>query len=350
MQRPSDWRLGKEKYAAKFGPVLGLGVGPKQLLSEAEAEPKTVRQRMMEISLPMHQKLYPGAKDRSDLNTVVSQVLAKIAEKHSTPQTYFADARKDLDEARAFVRTKGVVKLPESDNLEVIETPEFMRGIYSVGGFNSAQPLEPNLGAFYWLTPIPATWPTERVESKLREYNAYGLKLLTIHEAIPGHYLQFEYANTIKPMDRKLLRGVFGNGPYIEGWAVYATEMMLDEGYLGGDPQLRLTFLKQQLRMIANTILDVRLQTMNMTDQQALDLMIQQCFQEKEEATGKLRRAQLSSVQLPTYYAGWKRWRRIRDLVKVRQGGSFNLAAFNEKALNSGAVPMPSLERLMTSQ
>jgi uncharacterized protein (DUF885 family) len=219
-----------------------------------------------------------------------------------------------------------------------------------VGGFSSAPALEPQLGAFYWLTPIPARWPKERIESKLREYNYYGLKLLTIHEAIPGHYLQLERANEVEPKARRVLRSVFGNGPYVEGWAVYATELMLDQGYLNNSPELRLTFLKQQLRSIANTILDVRLQTMGMTDQEALDLMIQRAFQEKEEATAKLQRAKLSSCQLPTYFYGWRAWRRVREQRRQGMGGEFRLAQFHEEALRAGAAPLSVLARLLTGR
>src|SRR5262249_48027642 len=157
----------------------------------------------------------------------------------------------------------------------------------------------------YWITPIPANWPKERIESKLREYNFYGLKLLTLHEALPGHYVQAEVANNVQPPVRRLLRSVYGNGPYVEGWAVYATQMMLDEAYLNHSPELALTFAKHQLRVIANTILDIRLQMLNMPDQEAMDLMEKQTFQEKEEATEKLQRAKLSSCQLPTYFVGY---------------------------------------------
>src|SRR5258706_3693268 len=220
-------------------------------------------------------------------------------DRHATPQTYMADAKRDLQEARDSVSEKGLLKLPPRDNLQVIATPVFLRGICAVGGFNSAPALEPKLGAFYWITPIPGDWPRERVESKLREYNFYKLKLLTIHEAMPGHYVQMEYANDVEPRSRRLLRSVFGNGPYIEGWAQYATQMMLDEGFLGGLPELRLTFQKEELRVLANAIIDIRLQTNRMTDEQALDLMIGQTFQEKEEETAKLRRPKLASAKLP---------------------------------------------------
>jgi len=185
------------------------------------------------------------------------------------------------------------------------------------------------------------------VDSKLREYNFYKLKLLTIHEAMPGHYVQMEYANDMQPKSRRLLRSVYGNGPYIEGWAQYATQMMLDEGFLDGSPELRLTFQKEELRVLANAIIDIRLQTNRMTDQQALDLMMQQTFQEKEEATAKLQRAKLSSAQLPMYLVGWRGWIRVREHYKQRQGAAYKVSEFNERALKEGAAPLPEIARLL---
>jgi uncharacterized protein (DUF885 family) len=277
----------------------------------------------------------------------VKQALDEVARQHATPATYMAEAKKTLEQATAFVRDQQLITLPARANLQVIDTPEFMRGIYAVGGFNAAPPLEPELGAFYWVTPIPPAWPKDRVESKLREYNHYGLQHLTIHEAMPGHYVQLEYANDVQPKSRRLLRNVFGNGAYVEGWAVYAQQLMTDQGYLDKAPALRLTLGKQLLRVLANTILDVRLQTMGMTDQQALDLMINDTYQEKEEATAKLQRAKLSSCQLPTYFAGWKGWLQARDRYHQTRGDKFSLREFHERALKESAVPLPTLERLL---
>ncbi len=349
-KQPGDWRLGKDKYAKKFRYVIQSDQTPDQVLAAAEQELKTVRKQMFDLALPLHHKMYPSHRDPVDLNLIVGETLARIAEKHATPDTYFADARRDLKEVTDFVRDKNLVPLPKGGNLDVIQTPEFMRGIYAVGGFVPAPALEPQLGAFYWLTPIPKSWPRQRVDSKLREYNFYSLKLLTIHEAMPGHYLQFEYANQVQPQGRRVLRAVFGNGAYVEGWATYATEMMLDEGYLDSSPELRLTFLKQMLRALANTILDVRLQTMGMTDQEAMDLMLKQTFQENEEATAKLQRAKLSSCQLPTYFMGWRDWRRVRDQYKQAKGAAFQLSEFHRQALTPGAVSLPALARILTGK
>jgi uncharacterized protein (DUF885 family) len=332
---------------------LESGAEADNILQRAERDLAAVRARMLELALPIHRESFPGHKDHTELsgtnreNAVIGEVLNKIADRHATRESYLDDARKDLDEARAFVREKNLLTLPARANLQVIPTPEFMRGSYPVGGFNAAPALEPQLGAFYWVTPIPATWPKERVDSKLREYNFYKLKLLTIHEAMPGHYVQMEIANDLQPKARRVLRSIFGNGAYIEGWGQYSTQMMLDEGFLNRSPEMALTFAKEELRVLGNAIIDVRLQMLAMTDQEALDLMEKQTFQEVEEATAKLQRAKLTSAQLPMYYVGWRSWIKARDDYKQAKGSAFSLADFNDRALREGAVPIPLLGSLL---
>jgi uncharacterized protein (DUF885 family) len=329
--KTSDWRLGKEKYDQKFALVLAAGRTPVQLLAAAEDDLKTVRTEMAKLAAPQ----------------TVQQALDAIARQHPNRENYMPKAKEMLAQATAFVKQKDLLTLSGRSNLQVVETPEFLRGIYGVGGFNQAPALEPQLGAYYWITPIPKSWSVARAESKLREYNDFGLQELTIHEAMPGHYVQFEYANDVQPVPRRLLRTIFSNGPYVEGWGVYAQQVMSDEGYLDNSKGLRLTFDKQILRVLANTILDVRLQTMGMTDQQALDLMIKDTYQEKEEATAKLQRAQLSSCQLPMYFVGWKGWLDVREGYKKAKGTAFSLKDFHERALKESAVSLPALAGLL---
>ena len=348
-----SWQLGRSRYTRKFQYTLSSGTDPETTLGDADRELRQVRARMLQLALPLHRSFAPAHGDHAELsgadreNRVIGEALARIADRHSTPDSYIPDARQDLEEARQFVAAKRLLTLPARSNLKVIETPEFMRGIYAVGGFSAAPALEPQLGAFYWITPIPAAWPKERTDSKLREYNFYKLKLLTIHEAVPGHYVQMEYANDVQPATRRVVRSVFGNGPYIEGWAQYATQTMLDEGYLDRSPELALTFAKEELRVLANAIIDIRLQMLNMTDQEALDLMQKETFQEAEEATAKLQRAKLSSCQLPMYFVGWRGWLAVREAYKQGKGGAYSLAQFNESALKEGAVPLPTLGKLL---
>ncbi|HEY3823542.1 MAG TPA: DUF885 domain-containing protein [Bryobacteraceae bacterium] len=351
-----DWRLGTEHYRVKFKLNLATDRTPDEVLKDAESRLKEVRARMLELSLPIHAAKYASHGDHADLkgddrlNKIVREVLDGIAENHSTPASYIDDARKDLAEARNFARSRNLLTLPQNDNLQVIPTPEFERGIYGVGGFNPAPVLEPQLGAFFWITPIPPDWPKARVESKLREYNFYNLKLLVIHEAMPGHYVQGEFANAIEPKSRRVLRAIYGNGPYVEGWAQYITQTMLDEGLLDNSPELRLTLLKQELRVDANAIIDIRIQTGRMTDEQAMDLMENSTFQEHEEAVAKLQRVKLSSTQLPTYFVGWRDWLRVRESAKQTNGASFSLHDFHDRALKEGAVPLPVLGRLLTGK
>lgn len=343
-----DWRLGQDNYKTKFRFALGTDQSPDEVLAGAESDLKRVRAEMNELSKRILQAR--GKTPAGDPAADIAAALALVAEKKSTVSTYFSDARSDLAEAKSFAEQKHLLTLPARGNLQVIETPAFLRGIYAVGGFNPAPALQPELGAFYWITPIPSAWEKSRIESKLREYNFYNLKLLTIHEAMPGHYVQFEFANDVQPKTRRVLRGVWGNTPYVEGWAQYITQVMLDRGYLDGAPELRLTFLKQELRVIANAILDIRLQTNRMTDRQAMDLMEKDTFQEHEEATAKLQRAQLSSAQLPAYFVGWRDWRRVRAQYEKAKGTGFQEAAFHDAALKEGAVPLPVLYRLLTGK
>ncbi len=348
-----DWRLGRRLYALKLRYALGTDLRPDNILRDAQIELDRARREMLRRALPLHQKWFPDHTNHSELkmeereNTVIREVLDRIAAEHVTRDQLMPEVKRDVQELQSFLARANVLSLSGRENLQVIETPPFMRGIYGVAGFSSAPPLEPNLGAFYWVTPIPETWTDQQAESKLREYNNYMLRILTIHEALPGHYIQFEHAANLQPEWRRLLRSVFGNGPYIEGWAQYTQDMVLAAGYLDGDARLALTNYKMLLRALANTIIDVRFQTGQMTDQEALDLMLNRTFQERAEAEAKLRRAKLSSAQLPTYFVGWREWWRLRHDSERRPGSGFSLAGFHDRALAAGAVNMRSLRRLL---
>jgi uncharacterized protein (DUF885 family) len=330
-QQTSDWRLGAPNYERKCRFILATGKTPGQLLAAAEADLHAIRAELARVAGPQG----------------IEAALAEVATHHATPDTFMDEARHTLADATAFVRTHELVTLPAGSNLQVIDTPEFMRGIYGVAGFNPAPALEPKLGAFYWVTPIPKDWPQARIDSKLREYNSATMQHLTIHEAMPGHYVQGEFANRVQPLARRILRNIWGNGPYVEGWAVYSQQLLTDEGYLDHDPGLRLALLKQELRVAANTVLDIRLHTQGMSDQQALDFMMHDTYQEREEATAKLQRAQLSSCQLATYYAGWQGWLEVRAHFQQRHPDDFSLRAFHDRALAEGAVSLPALDALL---
>jgi len=353
---PRSWRLGKELYDAKFKYVMETDITPEQVLASAENEMKNVRAQMLQIALPLHAQMYPGSGDYADLparereNKIISEVLAKIADDHVQRDQLIDHVKQDLAGIIQFIREKKIVGLSDRENLKVIPTPAFMRGIYSVAGFHQAPPLEPDAEAEYWVTPIDPETPQEKVESKLREYNNWVLKWLSIHEALPGHYIQFEHANSVEPKERRLLRSVLGNGAYIEGWAEYVAQVMMEEGFLNRDPRFVLSMKKIRLRVLANAILDIRMHTMNMTDDEALDLMMNSAFQTRAEAEGKLQRAKLTSTQLPTYYVGINEWWELRHKYETAKGKDFNLMEFHNAALDQGPLPVPLLGKILLPQ
>ena len=355
-KRPTNgrtWRLGKEWYDPKFRYVMQTSITPEQLLADAEAKLKSLRAEMLQLALPLYKQWFPGQSDYSDLpqkereNKIISAVLNRISDEHPQRGQLIQAVEADLAGITQFIREKKIVSLSSRDNLKVIPTPEFERGIYSVAGFHGPPPLEPTAEAQYWVTPIDPKMPEAKAESKLREYNNYALKWLTIHEALPGHYVQGEHADDVQPPTRRVLRNLFGNGPYVEGWAEYVADVMTEEGYLDHSPKFGLVRRKIFLRATANTILDIRLQTMNMTDQQAMDLMMNDTFQTQAEADGKLLRAKLSSTQLPTYFLGWRQWWELRKKYQAAKGSAFNLEQFHNAALDQGPLPLEYLEKII---
>jgi len=353
------WRLGAEWYAPKFRYVMETSVTPEQLLADAETQLKSIRTEMLQVALPLYKQMYPGEDNYASgidpskpiseerENRIISAVLDKIGDDHPKPDQLMQVINNDVVSIRQFIIDHKIVTLTKRDNLKVIPTPEFMRGIYSVAGFHGAPPLEPTAEAQFWVTPINPSTPAQQVESRLREYNNYTLQWLTMHEALPGHYVQAEHADDVQPPTRRVLRNLFANGPYVEGWAEYGSDVMTQAGYLDFNPKFKLVRLKIQLRVAANAILDIRMHTMNMTDQQALDLMTKECFQTQAEAAGKLTRIKLSSTQLPTYFVGTRQWWELRKKYQAAKGDKFTLEEFHDRALDQGPLPLEYLEKII---
>ena len=354
-KRPSrlSWRLGKELYDQKFRLVMETPDTPEAVLADAERDFRDVRAEMLGLALPMHARMYPDHGDHAELtgrqreNRIISEVLDKISAEHPRRDQLQSAIEADLESIKQFIREKKIVSLSARENLKVMPTPPYLRGIYSVAGFQSAPPLEPQAEAQYWVTPIDPQMPEDKAESKLREYNNFTLKWLSIHEALPGHYIQYEHLNNLQPERRRLLRSLYANTAYVEGWAEYIAQVMMDEGFGGNDPRFRLVMRKIRLRLLANAILDVRLHTMNMTDAEAMQLMTRDAFQTQAEAEGKLLRAKLSSVQLPTYYVGLREWLAFRKRYQAAAGVGFNMTKFHDTVLDEGPLPVPVVEKLL---
>jgi uncharacterized protein (DUF885 family) len=220
--------------------------------------------------------------------------------------------------------------------------PEFRRG-NSLAYLDSALPLDPKGSSFYAVSPPPSIWGEEKVRSFLEEYNRHMLQILTIHEAYPGHYVQLEYSNRCPSLIRRVLQ----SGVFIEGWAVYTEQMMLDQGYGNGELALRLNQLKFYLRAVANAILDHKMHCTEITDDQALTFLVNDAYQSEGEARLKIVRAKQSSTQLSTYFVGRMAHYRLRQEIQRELGDQFDLGRFHEAVLDHGSVPVKFLPDLV---
>jgi len=341
-----DFRLGKELFERKLRLTLQSDLSPDEILRRAEEEVERVRERMFQLAQPLHDKLFPAhqhqEKDKRLENVVIKEVLDEIAKDHPQKDELLAVCRQNLKELEEFVKKKDLVDLTGINPLEVEWEPEFSRGI-AVAGLDAPGPLDKNLKAFFRVSPVPEDWSKKQEESYLREYNNYMLKELSIHEAMPGHYVQGFYANQFP----SLLRSIFSNGPFVEGWAVYAERMMVNAGYLNYDPRMELTQLKMYLRAVINAIIDNRIHTRNMSKEEAIKLMTEEGFQERSEAEGKWIRACLTSTQLSTYFVGFQEILDLEKAYRKKVGENFSQKEFNQLLLSYGAPPVRFLKQII---
>lgn len=308
-----------------------------------------MRQQMFELAQPLHTQMFPGHKHGQTgqqlENQIIKEVMDSIACDHPAKDQLLTACRQDLKEQEDFVRQKDLVDLTGINPLEVDWEPEFARGI-AIAGLDSPGPLDKNQKSFFRVSPIPEDWTEEQTESYLREYNSYMLKELCIHEAMPGHFVQGFYNNKFP----SLLRRIFGNGTFVEGWAVYAERMMIQAGYLNNDPRMELTQLKMYLRAIINAILDYNIHAGYMTQVEAVKFMTEEGFQEQSEAEGKWVRAVLTSTQLSTYFVGFQEIMDLEKAYRQKVGDKFSQKEFNQKLLSCGAPPVRILREIILSE
>ena len=307
------------------------------LVAEAQADFTKNRAEMLRLAIPFDRTFFPNdVADETKSNAedvVVRRVLDKLAEDHPKRSEIFNVARSDVDGAQSFLAIHPVIVPPLPSTLRVVPTPEFMAG-FSGASLDPAGPFTPLGESFYYIDTIPKAWTDVRVASYLRDFNTYELKILSMHEAMPGHYVQFR-ANALVP---SLVRRAFPNGSFAEGWAVYIEGMMLDAGYGDNDPRLRLFQLKWRLREEANTLIDAGFHTGDLTEARCHDLLERQAYQEKSEAQTKWHRLQLSHDQLSSYFTGLSAIRRVEAAERERLGSAFDVAKFNARLLAMGSV------------
>jgi uncharacterized protein (DUF885 family) len=338
-----NFRLGVEKYRKKLHFALASDLSMEEIMKRAQADLKQTQTAIYETALPLYKKYFPKADSATplDKHKVTAAVLDKLAEQHPDDATVVGYAKEVVTEATNFVRSHNLVTIPDTP-LDVIAMPEFKRGV-AIAYCDSPGPLDKTGKTFFAVAPTPKDWSKERKQSFFREYNNYQIRDLTVHEAMPGHYLQLAHANEFRAPT--LVRAIFRSGPFIEGWAVYTEQMMAEQGY--GGPEVKMQQLKMRLRAIANAILDQSIHAGNMSEKEALDLMMKDTFQQEGEAVAKWKRARLTSAQLSTYFVGGTEHLDLRAAAQKKLGDQFNLKKYNDQVISYGNPPVKYVRELM---
>ncbi len=338
-----DFRLGAEKYRKKLHFELVSDLPMEEIMKRAKADLAQTQTAIFETAFPLYKKYFSKADDKAiaDKHKVTAAVLDKLAEQHPTDATVVDYAREVVNEATGFVRQHDLVAVPGTP-LDVIAMPEFNRGV-SIAYCDAPGPLEKHGKTFFAVAPTPQDWSKSRKESFYREYNNYMIRNLTVHEAMPGHYVQLAHANQFRAPT--LVRAIFQSGSFIEGWAVYCEQMMAEQGY--GGPEVKMQQLKMRLRAICNAILDQSIHAGNMTEKQAMNLMMKEGYQQEGEAVAKWKRARLTSAQLSTYFVGATEHLDLRAAEKKKLGDDFNLKKYNDQVISYGSPPLKYVRQLM---
>ena len=335
-----NFRLGHELYLEKFQLDLATAYTSDEIFRKGMGEKKVIHDKMKTITKRLWPKYYGYDLKIASMENV-RQLIDKVSENHVSKDEFVSSIRKQIPELEKFVRDKDLLYLDPKKPLEVRETPAYMR-VVAGASISAPGPFEKNLPTYYNVSPLD-NYTDEEAESYLKEYNYYILQILNIHEAVPGHFTQLVYANK----SPSLIKSLFGNGTMIEGWACYVERMMIEEGYGNNEDEMWLMYYKWNLRELCNALIDIGIHSKDWTEEKVLDILINEAFQENTEATEKWKRAQLSQVQLCSYYTGLTEIYELREEIKADKKDSFDLKLFHSDFLSYGSAPVKYIRQLM---
>lgn len=339
-EKPRSFRLGSELYAKKFDFEIQSQYSIDEIYKAAIERKGYLLSEMEEYAGKLWSTYYGEKTPPSNRLELIKKVIDTISAQHVKAADFKTEIEKQLPELTAFVKEKNLIYMDPSKPLKVRKEPGYMAGVAGAS-MSSPGPYEKKGTAYYNVGTLDG-WKPEKAESYLREYNNYVLQILNIHEAIPGHYVQLMYSN----QSPSIIKSVFGNNAMIEGWAVYSEWMMMESGYKNS-PEMWLMYYKWNLRSVCNTILDIGIHTKNMSKEDAMDLLVNQAFQQQTEAEGKWHRVQVSNVQLDSYFTGFYEILKLREAYKVQQGPLYSIKKYNEKFLSYGSAPIKYIKDIM---
>jgi uncharacterized protein (DUF885 family) len=336
-----SFRIGKALFDRKFALDIQSRYSAEEVFRLAQKRKAYLLHDMGRRAARLFPRYCAGQPVPKDSLQLIRQVIDKLTLKHAPREGFVAAVKRQIPTLTKFVNDHQLLTQDPSKPLVVRETPLYMRG--SGAGASVSAPGPYDLKTYYNVEPLPPTWTAQQAESYLREYNDYTLQILNIHEAIPGHYTQLVYANR----SPSRVKSIFGNGAMIEGWAVYAEQMMLEAGYGNNSDEMWLLWDKWNMRSTLNAVVDNLVQTKQASEQDVVALLTGAGFQEEAEARNKWHRATLSQVQLSSYFTGYTEIVALRNEVRQRDGDKFSVKNFNEQFLSFGSAPVKYIRDLL---
>ena len=295
-----------------------------------------------EANLAKDYQAFVATAKEIDAKKPPMEVMRGITNEHPSEATLLRDAKNTIEATRQFLADHKIVTVPSEVRPTVTETPPFARD-GSFASMDTPGAYETKATeAFYYVTPPETDWPQKRKEEHLRLYNPPVMKMITVHEAYPGHYLQFLFAKQFPTKTRKLMFC----GSNVEGWAHYAEQMMVEEGFGEKSPQIRLAQLKEALIRDCRYVAGIKLHTAGWTVEQATKLFMEKAFEEREVAFQEARRGAYNPTYL-YYTLGKLMIYKLRADYQREQGAAYSMQKFHDEFVRQGGVPLKIVRKLM---
>jgi uncharacterized protein (DUF885 family) len=338
-----DFALGEEKFGRFLAQTELVDLSPQKILEIGMAQ------------LKAEQDAFAEAAKKIDPNKSPIEVFKQIQSEHPTPDKLIPDVAKDLDKIRKYVLSHHLVSIPSDVRAKVKETPQYLRAT-SFASMDTPGPFEKRATeAYYYVTPTENNWPEKQKQEWLTAFNYYTSDVTSIHEAYPGHYVQFLHLNA-SPASK--VERIFGSYAFVEGWAHYCEKMMLDEGF--GSPtssspnqedikraaKYRMAQADEALLRLCRLCVSIKMHTQNMSLDESTKFFQDNCYYEEKPARQEAMRGTFDPGYL-NYTLGKLQILKLRDDYKAQQRDDFSLQKFHNELLNHGMPPIRLLREIM---
>jgi uncharacterized protein (DUF885 family) len=338
-----DFALGEEKFRRLLAQTELVDLPPQKILEIGMEQ------------LKAEQEAFAEAAKKIDPNKSPIEVFKQIQNEHPTPENLIPDIAKDLDQIRKYVSSHHLVTIPSDVRAKVEGTPQYRRAV-SFASMDTPGPFEKRATeAYYYVTPTESDWPEKQKQEWLTAFNYYTSDMTSIHEAYPGHYVQFLRLNA-SPASK--VEKIFGSYAFIEGWAHYCEKMMIDEGY--GNPtastlseedakraaKYRMAQADEALLRLCRLCVSIKMHTQKMSIDEATKFFQENCYYEEKPARQEAMRGTFDPLYL-NYTLGKMQILKLRDDYKAQQGDEFSLQKFHNELLNHGMPPIRLLREIM---